>query len=91
MQRVPQTQGEWTGDCWKAIARLRMTRDDLQVSVLDTDYGLGVVRRGRTTPLVFPMPWQALTWSDLERHRELILGLVPLAEVEHFLALVTVP
>lgn len=91
MQRVPQTQGEWTGDCWKAIARLRMTREDLLVSVVDTDYGLGVVRRGIATPLVFPKPWQGLTWIDLERHRELLLGLVPSIEVERFLAPAAVP
>ena len=84
MQCVPQTQGEWTGDCWKAIARLRMTRDDLKVSVLDTDYGLGVVRRGWATPLIFPKSWDELTWGDLELHRQILLGLVPLADAGRY-------
>lgn len=38
---------QWSGDVWKAICNLRSFRDDLYVCVLDTDYGLGIVRRGK--------------------------------------------
>jgi hypothetical protein len=37
--------GEWNGDVYRAIVRLR-TRDDLRVSVLDVDQGVGIVRNG---------------------------------------------
>ena len=60
MQRVPRVQAEWTGDCWKAIARMRATRPDLNVSVLDTDYGLGVVQRGRSAPIKTAKRWDEL-------------------------------
>ena len=43
MQRVPRIQDEWTGDCWRAWLKLRSERDDLQIFVLDTDYGVGVI------------------------------------------------
>ena len=84
MQRVPRIQAEWTGDCWKAIVRLRMSRADVNVSVLDTDYGLGVVRRGRNEPLQFAKPWDEITWQDLEAHRATLLGLTPLADIEKY-------
>jgi predicted O-methyltransferase YrrM len=85
MQRVPQVQAEWTGDCWKAVVRLRMSRPDLNVSVLDTDYGLGVVRRGRSEPLTHGRPWNELNWNDLAEHRAELLGLTPLSQIDRYL------
>ena len=84
MQHVPQIQGEWTGDCWKAIVRLRTTRNDLAVSVLDTDYGLGIVRRRASVPFACSKSWKELTWNDLARDREQLLGLVPLSQCDQF-------
>ena len=84
MQRVPRVQDEWTGDCWKAIVRLRMSRADLNVSVLDTDYGLGVVRRGRNEPLAYTKRWDEITWQELAGDRAHLLGLTPLAQVEQY-------
>lgn len=85
MQRVPRVQLEWTGDCWKAVVRLRMSRPDLNVSVLDTDYGLGVVRRGRSEPLNLPKRWDEITWEDLVARRTELLGLTPLNEIDRYL------
>lgn len=41
---------EWTGDVWKAIAQLRVERIDLDIKVVDTDYGCGIIRRGTNIP-----------------------------------------
>ena len=41
---------EWTGDVWKAIAHLRVERIDLNISVIDTDYGVGLIRPGTNIP-----------------------------------------
>jgi hypothetical protein len=84
MQRVPPIQGIWTGDCWRAIVRLRMTRNDLEVSVLETDNGLGVIRRGPRPLLTFEKNWHELTWPDLDRHRNHLLGLIPISEVDSY-------
>ena len=35
---------EWNGDVYKAIIRLRATRNDIDVCVVDTDWGCGVIR-----------------------------------------------
>jgi hypothetical protein len=41
---------EWTGDVWKAVAKLRKERTDLDIKVVDTDYGCGIIRRGINQP-----------------------------------------
>ncbi len=41
---------EWTGDVWKAIAELRVERIDLDIKVVNTDYGCAIIRRGTNIP-----------------------------------------
>jgi hypothetical protein len=72
----------WCGDVWKAIAELRATRSDLQVCVLDTDYGVGVIRRGPAEPVKLPVRAGDLRYADLERDRAGLLGLTPAPEPE---------
>ena len=52
MQERNNHGGEWTGDVWKSIAELRVERIDLDIKVVDTDYGCGIIRRGETKPYV---------------------------------------
>ena len=75
-QMVPQVQGHWNGDCWKVIVKLRATRPDLRVRVLDTDEGLGLIEwaNGREPTILIP---EVLTWEGLVAHRTEWLGLVP--------------
>ncbi|MFC1775865.1 class I SAM-dependent methyltransferase [Pseudomonadota bacterium] len=42
----PGWTNEWTGDVYKALLQLRVTRNDLDIFVVDADYGLGVIRKG---------------------------------------------
>lgn len=47
MQQIPlQEQQEWTGDTWKAFAKMRHFRKDLQMRVIDCDWGCGIIRPG---------------------------------------------
>jgi SAM-dependent methyltransferase len=58
MQEIPQQQDEWTGDCWKAYMRLR-EREDLEMRVVDTDYGCGIISKGQQEPLrVDPLTYE---------------------------------
>ena len=50
MQARDDHGGEWTGDVWKAIAELRVERIDLDIKVINTDYGCGIIRRGTNIP-----------------------------------------
>jgi hypothetical protein len=67
----------WCGDVWKAIVHLRATRADLEVSVLDTDFGIGVVRKGAGGPHldVDPAVIADLGYGDLDADRHRLLGL----------------
>lgn len=38
---------EWTGDCWKAWAYLRMTNPRVKMTVINTDYGVGILNIGK--------------------------------------------
>jgi hypothetical protein len=70
--------GAWCGDVWKAIVELRATRLDLGVETLDIDFGIGVVRRGTGAPLPLdPTEIDAMSYIDLDRDREQLLGLRP--------------
>ncbi len=46
--KTPGWTGEWCGDVWKTICYLRSYRKDLKVFVLDCDYGLGVIVKGKS-------------------------------------------
>lgn len=76
VQRVPRQSGVWNGDCWKAMAALR-SRPDLDAFTIDSDHGIGVVRRRRNaSPLQCDDP-MGLTYEQLCENREQLLGLVP--------------
>jgi glycosyltransferase involved in cell wall biosynthesis len=78
MQIVPPIQGEWTGDVWKAIARIR-TEGRHTVRTIDADYGVAVIipNREEVVP-TFPRE----TWGDLVAHRTELLGLLSPGEWE---------
>jgi len=72
--------GPWCGDVWKAIAELRAARPDLAVETLDTDCGIGVVRRAPAAPDVpaldlDPREIATMAYEDLRADRNRLLGL----------------
>lgn len=46
--------GIWAGTVWRSLAKLRMTRSDLSLDIVDTDWGCGILRRG--TSKLFSAP-----------------------------------
>lgn len=47
MQRVPiQTDSEWTGDCWRAWIKVRSSNSKVNMEVVDTDFGVGIISVG---------------------------------------------
>jgi hypothetical protein len=67
----------WNGDVWKTIAHLRSYRDDVNVFVLDCDYGLGIVTKGEPENMLkLSAPEiENMTFYNLANNRELILNL----------------
>lgn len=52
--------GSWNGDVWKALVHLRVEYDDLEIFTLDLDWGLGIIRKGKSNQL------KGLTIQDIE-------------------------
>lgn len=75
MQRVPmETNGAWTGDCWKAWVRLRSSRKDLSMFVVDTDFGVGIIKKGKQKCL--SLGDLSLNYNNLEANRTEWLNLI---------------
>lgn len=74
---------EWCGDVWKTIVYLRSTRQDLNIVVIDCDYGVGIIRKGSPESMLAYDETQIdrLTYSDLTSRRKEFLNL---KGVEHF-------
>lgn len=79
IQRYPQpkAESEWTGDCWKAWVQLRSERDDLNMRVVDTDYGCGVIKKGKQDKIKIN---GKLAWELLDSKRKELLNLVTVDE-----------
>ena len=76
-QVVPRLQECWMGDCWKAWVRLRTERSDLEMKVVDADYGCGIIRQGLQELLDPPAE---LKWEGLQLNRVRWLNLISVAE-----------
>ncbi|WP_247235537.1 class I SAM-dependent methyltransferase [Telluribacter sp. SYSU D00476] len=72
-------QGFWNGDVWKAILHLRSSRTDINVFVLDCDYGLGIITKGNCeNPQRMALEdINSLSYQDLSENREQWLNLKP--------------
>ncbi len=69
--------GEWNGDVWKAIVYLRSQRKDINVFVLDCDYGLGIITKGHPESMLNIRPEQvsSLTYEEFNTNRSSWLNL----------------
>jgi methylenetetrahydrofolate dehydrogenase (NADP+)/methenyltetrahydrofolate cyclohydrolase len=76
-QIVPQQTGLWTGDVWKSIVKIRK-RPDLDVSVVDTDFGVGVVQKGSQIPLNFEP--NDIEWKFFDINRKELLNIISVEE-----------
>lgn len=71
-EKVPS----WNGTSWKGYAAIRKARSDLTMHVVDTDWGVGIVRKGKQARIDLP----AETYSDLAASRSEILNLISVPE-----------
>lgn len=75
MQKVPREQLEWTGDVWKAFVKFR-NDPDLEMYVVDTDYGCGVIKKGAQEPLNV----EEMTYEKLSQNKKKWLNLISVDE-----------
>lgn len=69
----------WNGDVWKAIVELRATRRDIDIAVINTDHGVGVIRpvKAETSLDLTPEQIKNLSYDDLAANRQSFLNLKP--------------
>jgi len=80
IQKVPRETKEWTGDCWKAFVWLRTERNDLDMFVVDTDYGCGVIRKSSKRHTLLDISEDEITYKNLNSNRKKWLNLVSVEE-----------
>jgi hypothetical protein len=78
LQRKESIVESWNGDCWKAFVKLRNERADLNMCVIDTDWGIGIIKRGSQSTIVIPEDIDY--WYFTENRKELL----NLIDVEEF-------
>lgn len=80
----------WCGDTWKTIVHLRSTRSDLQVFVLDCDYGLGIIAKGKPDNLLeySKSEINKMTYSDFLSNKNNLLNLKDPVYLEKFLNII---
>lgn len=70
--------GEWCGDVWKAIVRMRSEHSDLDASVINADFGLGIVRAKRPDYNMLNLSESEidrLSYGDLISNKRELVGL----------------
>ncbi|RCH54624.1 class I SAM-dependent methyltransferase [Mucilaginibacter hurinus] len=66
----------WNGDVWKAIVGLRATRNDLDITVINTDHGVGLITKGSAKDtLTLTKEAGELAYSELDENRTQYLNL----------------
>ena len=69
----------WNGDVWKAWIQLRREREDLEMYVINADYGCGIIRRGSQTLLKND---SELNFKNLDENRIEWLNLKEIEEID---------
>jgi len=72
-QEYQAKRGHWNGTVWQAFVDLRSTREDLEMFVVDTDWGVGLIRRGTQKLLQIP---DVMDYEVFAKNREEALNLI---------------
>ena len=73
----------WNGTVWKAIYKLRCTKPDVDVCVVDTDWGCGIVRFGSQELCEFDNPFYE--YEIFSENRKRSLNLIGTSELDEWL------
>lgn len=75
MQRVPRESDGWNGDVWKGVAEL--IKQGLVINVVDTDWGVGLIRKSDNEDIEFTQPEiSELTWDDFVNNRNALMHVI---------------
>ena len=70
VQAVPRVSSIWTGDCWKAWAKLKGTREDLKMYIFQDDWGVGLIKNGAQNIYAeLNVPIENMNWSFYQKNK----------------------
>jgi hypothetical protein len=81
--KVPREQAIWTGDCYKAFVQLRSERNDLEMFVINTDWGVGFMRKGKQD--LIDLKGMDINYANFDLNRLEWLNLISVDEFQQFL------
>ena len=73
----------WNGTVWRSIVKLRTSRDDLEIYVIDTDWGCGIIRKnnsGISNKFNDFSTEKCLDWELFNNKRASILNLIQVSD-----------
>jgi len=76
-KKHPDFKGNWTGDVYKTIIHLRATRPDLFVAVVNTDWGIGIIKKGEPENMLSMSieDIKNMTFEEFAKDKEKLLNL----------------
>ena len=75
----PDTCGLWNGDVWKAFAKVRTERNDINCQMIeDCDFGIGIIRFGNPNPIRINKPAEELYFADFEKNKAVLMNTITL-------------
>ena len=75
----------WNGTVWKSIYKLRATRPDLFVCTVDTDWGIGIIKRGEQQCCDFNNHFYE--YREFEKNKREHLNLITIEEYKNIFEL----
>lgn len=82
--RVPRVTKNWNGDVFKTWLKLRQSRVDLSMLVVDIDWGCGIIQRGSQQLLKVS---EAIKFDSLMKNKKQWLNLFTVEEFEKWLSI----
>jgi hypothetical protein len=79
-QLIPRKTVAWNGDVWKSIVKLRHLDINLNISVVNTDFGVGIISRGKNTPIDGFTLNESLNWDIFIKNKKYFLNLLEIDE-----------
>jgi len=80
---IDGVQQPWNGTVWKAIYNIRATRSDLDCRTIDTDWGVGIIRKRYSEVIPFDNPFYE--YNKMDETREVSLGLLDVEDLDSWL------
>lgn len=82
-QIIPFTGGIWNGNCWEALVKLRSTRTDLDIKVVDVDHGCGIIQKASQQKLLVNN--MLITYENFDKNRKEWLNLISTDEFQKYI------